>query len=42
MQLTARLQLLKPEYSPAEYAALRELYQRALAKSAEVLVLRRQ
>ncbi|GAB2958057.1 hypothetical protein GCM10027048_26130 [Hymenobacter coalescens] len=39
--LNSRLQLRKTAYQPGEYAALRELYTRALAKHTEPLVLRR-
>ncbi|WP_375437024.1 DUF3857 domain-containing protein [uncultured Hymenobacter sp.] len=41
IQITTRLQLLKCDYSPAEYAALREIHQRAASKYAEMLVVRR-
>ncbi|MBO0357418.1 DUF3857 domain-containing protein [Hymenobacter sp. BT186] len=42
VQITTRLQLYKPIYSPDEYASLREFHQRAVAKYAEMLVVRRQ
>ncbi|MBO3273176.1 DUF3857 domain-containing protein [Hymenobacter defluvii] len=42
LEITSRLQLTKTSYSPAEYAALREFYSRAIAKHAEMLVLQRQ
>ncbi|OON67360.1 DUF3857 domain-containing protein [Hymenobacter sp. CRA2] len=41
LQLTSRLLLRKAEYQPREYAALRELFTRSLAKHREPLVLRR-
>lgn len=41
VQIATRLQLYKPVYSPNEYAALREFHQRAMAKYAEMLVVRR-
>ncbi|WBO84919.1 DUF3857 domain-containing protein [Hymenobacter yonginensis] len=41
VQFMARLQLSRAEYSPAEYAALRELHQQAAAKCGEMLVLSR-
>ncbi|UOG75890.1 DUF3857 domain-containing protein [Hymenobacter tibetensis] len=41
IQVTTRLQLLKADYGPEEYAALREIHQRAAAKCAEMLVVRR-
>jgi hypothetical protein len=41
VQLMARLQLSRPDYSPEEYGALRELHQRAAAKCGEMLVLSR-
>ncbi|WP_022824035.1 DUF3857 domain-containing protein [Hymenobacter norwichensis] len=41
LQITTRLQLFKPRYNPEEYAALREFHQRAMAKYAEMLVVRR-
>lgn len=39
--LSSRLQLRKTEYMPEEYAGLRELFTRSLAKHTEPLVLRR-
>ncbi|GGF20782.1 DUF3857 domain-containing protein [Hymenobacter cavernae] len=39
LQIISRLQLLKSVYSPDEYGALREFYNRAIAKHAEMLVL---
>jgi hypothetical protein len=41
VQIATRLQLYKPVYSPNEYDALREFHQRAMAKYAEMLVVRR-
>ncbi|RAK65743.1 hypothetical protein DLM85_13550 [Hymenobacter edaphi] len=41
LQLTSRLQLTRARYAPGEYAALRELVTRAVAKHQEPLVLRR-
>jgi len=41
VQFTSRLQLSKAQYTSVDYAALRELYQRMVAKSAEMLVLHR-
>ena len=41
VQLTARLQLLRPEYTPAEYANLRQLYQHAQAQYDAMVVIRR-
>lgn len=41
IQIATRLQLLKSDYSPEEYAALREIHQRAASKYAEMLVVRR-
>ncbi|UYZ57485.1 DUF3858 domain-containing protein [Hymenobacter latericus] len=41
LHLTSRLQLRKTQYLPHEYAALRELFTRSVAKHAEPLVLRR-
>lgn len=41
VQVTTRLQLAKPSYPPEEYAGLREIHQRAAAKYAEMLVLRK-
>lgn len=41
IQIATRLQLSKSDYSPAEYAALREIHQRAASKYAEMLVVRR-
>ncbi|QJX47514.1 DUF3857 domain-containing protein [Hymenobacter taeanensis] len=41
VQLVTRLQLMKDEYTPSEYAALRALHQQATAKCAEMLVVRR-
>ena len=40
VQLTARLQLLRPTYTPAEYANLRQLYQRAQTQYEALVVLR--
>ncbi|AYA37222.1 DUF3858 domain-containing protein [Hymenobacter oligotrophus] len=41
LHLTSRMQLRKTQYLPHEYAALRELFTRSLAKNAEPLVFRR-
>jgi hypothetical protein len=41
LQLSSRLTLAKAQYQPAEYAALRELFTRAVAKHQELLVLSR-
>jgi hypothetical protein len=41
LHITSRLQLRKAEYSAQEYAALRELYGRVVAKHAEAIVLQR-
>jgi len=41
LQIVSRLQLFKAVYSPEEYGALRELYNRAIAKHSEMLVLQR-
>lgn len=41
IQIATRLQLSKSDYSPEEYAALREIHQRAASKYAEMLVIRR-
>jgi hypothetical protein len=41
LHITSRLQLRKAEYSVQEYAALRELYGRVVAKHAEAIVLQR-
>jgi hypothetical protein len=41
VQLVTRLQLLKDEYAPSEYTALRALHQQATVKCAEMLVVRR-
>jgi hypothetical protein len=41
LYLNSRLQLRKTEYRPEEYAALRELFTRSVAKHTEPLVLRR-
>lgn len=41
LYLNSRLQLRKTEFMPGEYAALRELFTRSLAKHTEPLVLRR-
>ncbi|UOQ67158.1 DUF3857 domain-containing protein [Hymenobacter volaticus] len=41
IQIATRLQLSKADYSPEEYAALREIHQRAASKCAEMLVVRR-
>lgn len=42
LAITGRLHLAKTRYSAQEYAAVRELYARALAKLAEPIVLQRQ
>ncbi|RTQ50650.1 DUF3857 domain-containing protein [Hymenobacter gummosus] len=41
LYFNSRLQLRKTEYQPSEYAALRELFTRSVAKHTEPLVLRR-
>ena len=41
VQIIARFQLSKPDYSPEEYSGLREIHQRATAKYAEMLVVAR-
>jgi hypothetical protein len=41
VQLTSRVLLRKPVYTPAEYGQLRELYRLLLAKQAEKLVVRK-
>jgi hypothetical protein len=41
LHITSRLQLSKSEYTAQEYAALRELYSRVVAKHAEAIVLKR-
>ncbi|HEX8425291.1 DUF3857 domain-containing protein [Hymenobacter sp.] len=41
IQISTRLQLSKSDYSPEEYAGLREIHQRAASKYAEMLVVRR-
>jgi hypothetical protein len=41
LHITSRLQLRKVEYSAQEYAGLRELYSRVVAKHAEAIVVKR-
>jgi transglutaminase-like putative cysteine protease len=41
VQLTSRLTLDKPVYSPEEYHALRELYRQMLVRQAEALVIKK-